>query len=353
MIDFIGDKYRRAFSILGLRFVLETDKKELIRDDEYFYGKGGHLHSLLSNFYKLEEINLPESPDFIFHLVDIEAPNVRFYDRGNGNFILEGPLSLSERETRDKRSSIFGNMGFFSKLLVRELEKRGIFSIHSTSFFDRTTNRLFLVMGGSGSGKSTVLLKAISMGGIEVFSTELTHFSFEENSVKMLKGSLWQNCRMGNLVVDFPDLLNKFGLDPPADDPWHSYKSVPMHQMQVPEDALDTATIIVLLPRIEGERNSSSIRQVPKASIKMTLYQNLSDKVSPPSLLWGKYFIPSLDSRELEVARMASAERFIAQALIGECWDILSSPATCLNGLYPVGSIKRSTIKTKIPGGVK
>jgi hypothetical protein len=191
------------------------------------------------------------------------------------------------------------------------------------------------VIGGSGSGKSTVLLRAISQGGVEVFGTELTHFSFGDRGARLLKGSLWQNCRMGNLIVDFPELLDRFGLDAPHGDPWHSYKSVPMHDLQVPEDVLEDVDIIVLLPRIEGERRENSRRQVSKASIKMTLYQNLSDKVSPPSLLWGKYFIPSLDCHDRERARMAAVERFLDEAPIAECWNILASPAECLDGLYP------------------
>lgn len=338
MVHADANGYRRAFSLLGLKIVLDSNRRELLDDDEYFLGKGGHLHSLLSNFHNLEEIRIPDSSDVAFHLIDTDAAGIRFFSRCEGNYVLEGPLVESERSAKDKRSSIFGNMGFFSKLMVRELEKKGIFSIHSTSFFDRNTNRLFLVMGGSGSGKSTVLLKAISHGGIKVFGTELTHFSFGEHGVRLLKGSLWQNCRMGNLVVDFPELLERFGLEAPSGDPWHSYKSVPMHEMQVPEDVLEDVKIVVLLPRIEGERRRASIRQVSKASIKMTLYQNLSDKVSPPSLLWGKYFVPSLDCRECEMTRMVNAEKFLNEAPIAECWNILSSPAECLDGLYPARS---------------
>ena len=327
--------YRRAFSLLGMTILLDSNRRELLDDDEYFLGKGGQLHSLLSNFHDLKEIRIPDPADVVLHLTDTGATVVRFFRTVEGEYVIEGPLAESERSTKDKRAGVFGNMGFFSKLLVKELEKRGIFSIHSTSFFDRGTNRLFLVMGGSGSGKSTVLLKAISQGGIEVFGTELTHFSFGEHGVRLLKGSLWQNCRMGNLVEDFPELLERFGLEVPSGDPWHSYKSVPMHDMQVPEDVLEDVKIVVLLPRIEGERQKASIRQIPKASIKMPLYQNLSDKVSPPSLLWGKYFIPSLDSDESQKIRIANAEKFLNEAPIAECWSILSSPAACLDGLYP------------------
>ncbi len=329
------ETYQRGFSLFEMKILLRTNRSELIADDEYFLGEGSHLHSLLSNFNRLDEIPVPERPDVVLSIADVPGSPFTFAQTGNGGYSITGTIVDYERSCMDKRSSIFGNMGLFSKLLVRELEVRGIYSIHSTSFFDRMRNRLYVVMGGSGSGKSTVLLKAISLGGIEVFGTELTHFSFGEGRTKMLKGSLWQNCRMGNLMIDFPELLDRFGLDSPKGDPWHSYKSVPLFSIQVPENVLDSASIVLVMPRIEGERSTSSIRQVPVSSVRNVLFQNLSDKVTPPSLLWGKHFIPSLDSPDRQTARMAAAEKFISEAPVIECWNVLSSPHECLNGIFP------------------
>lgn len=328
--------YRRGLSLMGMRILLSTNRRELIADDEYFLGEGAHLHSLLSNFNRIDEIAVPDEPDIALSIVDTADRGIKFAQTREGCYSIVGAVSDRELSCRDKRSSIFGNMGLFSKLLVRELEIRGIYSIHSTSFFDRKSNRLYIVMGGSGSGKSTVLLKAISLGGVEVLGTELTHFSLNEGKTKMLKGSLWQNCRMGNLVIDFPELLGRFKLDVPRGDPWHMYRSVPLHDIQVPEDVLDPASIVLVMPRIEGERSTASIGQIPKASVKMVLFQNLSDKVTPPSLLWGQQFVPSLDSPDRQMARMVAAEKFICEAPIVECWNVLSSPSECLNGIFPV-----------------
>jgi len=326
---------QRAFSLLGMKIILDSNRRELLADDEYFLGKGGHLHSLLSNFHTMEEISVPNTADVVFHVVDNDGGKIIYLENGKGEYTIGGPLLENERTAKDKRLGIFGNMGFFSKLLVRELEQKGIFSLHSTSFFDRSTNRLFLVVGSSGSGKSTVLLNAIDKGGIEVFGTELTHFSFVSGNLVLLKGSLWQNCRMGNLVVDFPRLMDYFGLSKPEGDLWHSYQSIPLHHIQVAEDSLQKISIVILFPRIEGERHTSSIQQVSRGSIKFSLFQNLSEKISSPSLLWGKYFIPSIDLPEHQIARMASAERFLDEGPIESCWSILSSPARSLDGLYP------------------
>jgi hypothetical protein len=335
MLPSRADSYRRGLSLLGAKILLESNRRDLISDDEYFLGKGAHLHSLLSNFRQIDEIPPPGEPDIHLSLVDEPGKPILFSPKAGGRYAITGCIWEKERACQDKRTGIFGNMGLFSKILVRELETRGIYSFHSTSFVDRARNRLYLTIGGSGSGKSTVLLKAISLGGMEVFGTELTHFAFREGEIVMLKGSLWQNCRMGNLVLDFPELLGRFGLKAPESDPWHVYKSVSLHAIQTAENELASISIVVVMPRIEGERTTSSMRLVPKSSLRMMLFQNLSDKVSPASLIWGTHFVPSLDSADRQYARMVAAENFIEKAKIAECWNVLASPARCLDGIFP------------------
>lgn len=344
---------KKRFSLLGMNISLETNLESLLDLDEYFLGKGGGLHSLLSNFHRFDESSGTSGSslssarslssgsfesgdaDLVFSMIDDPDSPLRFYRSGPGRYSIEGPLVSLETGCPDKRICMFGNMGLFSKILVGELEHHGIYSMHSTSFYDRTENRLYLVIGGSGSGKSTVLLKAISLGGIEVFGTELTHFTFVDGKLRLLKGSLWQNCRMGNLVYDFPELLARFGLEAPATDPWYSYKSVPLFDIQAAEDMLYPDSVTIVLPRIEGERFTTSIRKVPAGSLHGTLFQNLSDKVSPATLLWGKEFVPGLDTPESQTARMAAAKIFLEKAPVTECWNVLASPEHCLDGIYP------------------
>jgi len=331
--------YSRGFSLLGMTVTLKANRCELLSDDEYFLGKGARLHSLLSNFCKLKEIPPEAGSDLTFSLIDSPASPFGFSQSAQGKYLITGPIMDYESASKNKRACIFGNMGLFSKILVRELECKGVYSIHSTSFYDRKNNRLYIVMGGSGSGKSTVLLKAISLGGIEVFGTELTHFSITGGRTKMHKGSLWQNCRMGNLVFDFPELLPRFGLQTPAGDPWHTYESVSLMDMQVGEDDFDSVPLVLVMPRIEGERRNASVRPVPATSVLGALFQNLSDKVSPPTLLWGKYFVPSIDTPERQTARMEAARNFLGEAPIVGCRSVLSSPQTCLNGIFPLENI--------------
>lgn len=322
----------RLFSLLGMRIQVVSNYREIIFDDEYFLGEGGKLHSLLSNFQELVPISpkAGEKSDVSVRIEDKPNQNFTMFIK-NGRYLFEGSIRDMEERTGDKRASIFGNMGIFSKILVLELEHRGIFSFHSTSFVQPGTNRLYLVLGGSGSGKSTVLLKAVKEG-MQVFGTELTHFSFDRNKVIFHKGSLWQNCRMGNLVEDFPSLLDIFGISYGlTGNPWHQYLSVDLKPWQYPERIMEDPEVVVLFPRIESGRIKADRFQINKEDAIYSAYENLSEKVSPPSYVYKKEFIPSIDTRTDQVNRMKAGEDFMKIADIRNCWKLLTGPGDCLD----------------------
>ncbi|HAK45694.1 MAG TPA: hypothetical protein DCO79_07235 [Spirochaeta sp.] len=324
---------KRAFELQGMKIGLISDFHDIITDDEYFMSKGGHLHSLLSNFNSLNEISSTLPMDVIFEVKNISGAEEFSLEVDGSNYYLSGPVERCEKECSDKRSSIFGNMGFFSKVAVLELEKRGIFSFHSTSFCKEDENRLYLVLGGSGAGKSSVLLKA-QTANMNVFGTELTHFSLNDGKLKLMEGSLWQNCRMGNLVIDFPELLGKYGIDWSGEgDPWYQYKSVDLGDWKAGKAVLEDPELVLLFPRIESERENSVIFRSSAEKKDYKIYNNLADKVSPPSMLYGTYFIPSIDDDESQKLRMKAAIDFRRTANIIDCWEILASPAQCLDGI--------------------
>lgn len=325
--------FKRAFELQGMNIGLLADSNGLISDDEYFKSKGGGLHSLLSNFNSLNEVSTDLPMDVIFEIRNNQAAKEFSLEVEGSNYCLSGPIEQCESESSDKRSSIFGNMGLFSKVAVLELEKQGIFSLHSTSFCRPGDNRLYLVLGGSGAGKSSVLLKA-QTENLKVFGTELTHFSLNSGGLQLMMGSLWQNCRMGNLVIDFPELLDKYGISFSGEgDPWYQYKSVDMGEWKAENSVLENPEIVLLFPRIESERENSIIFKSSANKKDYKIYNNLADKVSPPSMLYGSYFIPSIDDDESQKRRMTAARDFRKAANIIDCWEILASPAQCLNGI--------------------
>lgn len=325
-------EYTRDFSALGLEFSLVSNYRDIIEDDEYFLGDGGHLHSLLSNFHRLRPLDSP-SEDSRFQVVlddrETRGGGLEFHREGR-EYRFSGPIRHLEESAADKRASIFGNMGIFSKILVRELETAGIFSFHSTSFFVPGTDRLILVLGGSGAGKSTVVLRAL-LEGLQIFGTELTHIRMRDGEVEFLKGSLWQNCRMGNLVEDFPSLLDTFGItELPEGNPWKQYRSVDMGPWQYPGDTAVQPRVTVLFPRIESERSMPERYELDPGGTVYGLYENLADKVSPPSHVYRKFFIPSLDEGPDQVRRMEAARAFLESANLESVRKVLTNPNECL-----------------------
>lgn len=326
------NEYRRAFSVLGMKFEIITNFQGIIEDDEYFMGRGGYLHSLLSNFHQLVPLE-GEVGETAFQVVldnrDGDGSALVFSRKGH-EYHFTGPIRKLEENCGDKRISIFGNMGIFSKILVRELELHGIFSFHSTSFLVPGSRRLILVLGGSGAGKSTVLLKAVQEG-LQIFGTELTHVAFRNGQAVFMKGSLWQNCRMGNLVEDFPALLKTFDItDIPEGNPWKQYRSIDMSPWQYSEDIIEQPELTILFPRIESERSLPERYQLDPENLSYPLYENLSDKVTPPSHIYKSVFIPSLDLPEDQIRRMKAAAQFTGQADIKSVWKVLTSPDECL-----------------------
>ena len=58
------EEFRRDFTLLGMPFSITSNYRDIIYDDEYFRGKGGFLHSLLSNFRDLQPVDDQKRPQF-------------------------------------------------------------------------------------------------------------------------------------------------------------------------------------------------------------------------------------------------------------------------------------------------
>jgi len=320
----------RAFSLLGVEIGLCSNYPEMLFDDEYFKGKGAYLHSLISNFNNLEEIPYSDRHDAYFVLIDDENLPFNIQD-SYGTVSISGPLRRLETGSSDKRATIFGNMGIFSKYLIRILETRGIYSFHSTSFYDPKTEHLYLVLGGTGAGKSAVLLSAIDRG-FEVFGTELTHASIEDGKLRFHKGSLFQNCRVGNLVEDFPRLIDKFDIkDLPYTDVWHKYVSIDFGSISTERDSLDDPKLTIIFPRIESYREVPERYKLGVGSLSQRIFENLCEKVIPPTYVFGTHFQETIDTSEDTIRRNEFAEFFVEKARIDSVWKSLANPQMCLD----------------------
>lgn len=320
--------YTRAFSVLGIEFAIVSNSASAIMDDEFFCSTAD-LHSLLSNFRHILEIPYTGSHDG--YIVITDQANLPFNLHRYGNTLyISGNITALETANTDKRSSPFGNMGIVTKFIVSVMEQHGIFSFHSTSFYDSATKHLFLVLGESGAGKSTVLLAALEKG-LQVFGTELTHVSIKDGHTIFHKGSLVQNCRVGNLVEDFPNLVNLLQVrNLPTTNVWHSYLSVDLTSQAFPQEQLENPATTILFPKIESDRI------VPEQFIMKTdhldekIFRNLCEKTTLVNYVYGKHFCPSIDTPENEIRRARFAKEFVHTTRIEAVWKTLANPHMCL-----------------------
>lgn len=322
-------EYTRAFSLFNVEAGLVSNCREIIFNNEYFLSEGKHLHSLLSNFNRLKEIPFTEKHDFYLFL--ISGDNIPFsFESSDHNAYVSGNICNYEKESDDKRLSIFGNMGLFSKFYIRALEEKGIFSLHSTSFYNPGENRLYIVIGGTGSGKSTVALAAIEKK-FKLFGAELTHFSIKNGSIIFHKGPLTMNCRVGNIVEDFPDIIDRFNIgNLPQSNIWYSYMPVYFGSVQTKEDRFIDPELTILYPRIEEERVTTVVEEVGINRIKKNIFDSMREKIAPPTFLYNNYLIPSIDAGWREIRRMKAAESLCSLAKGWKVYRILSSPKNCL-----------------------
>lgn len=322
----------RAFSLLGVEIGLVSNYRAILRDDEYFMGIGTKLHSLLSNFHKLAEI--PFSPLHHAYVVLVDSDSLPFSSSmTDRELYISGPIRRLEETAVDKRASIFGNMGLFSKFAIQILERQGVYSFHATAFYKRASGQLFIVLGGTGSGKSTVLLKAID-AGLEVFSTELTHVRRRDGVFEFLKGSVVQNCRVGNLVEDFPSLIERFSVqNVPRENVWQQYLSVDFSSVSTPEDSLRNPSVVILFPRIEADRKRPVVSRMSRQGLDARLFENFCEKISPPSYLYLTEFVPTVDSQEAVIQRQAFSRMLASSEGLQDVWSTLSNPQRCLDGI--------------------
>jgi len=326
----IKKNFYRSFSILGVEVGIISNYQSILNYDEYFLDKGSHLHSLLSNFNRLEEIPFSLNHDFYLYLINIKRFPLEV-EIGSRNIYCSGDILSFEKNALDKRKSIFGNMGLFSKILLRHLEKKGIFSFHSTAIYSQTKKILYLVLGGSGSGKSTVLLAGLEKG-LEVFGTELVHFRLKNNHVIFYKGPIVMNCRKENLIEDFPELIDKFNIKNLYKPKRQGlYWPIDMSSVQTETNIFKNPKIVLIFPRIEKFRQKVIISKMNTLDMQNLIFNSLCQKISSVSVLYNKYFVPSIDDKESQIYRMKIVKEFYQKADIQSGWSVLTSPQNCLD----------------------
>ena len=316
---------KKAFRILKATFSVLANKEELIPD--MFFSV--NYESLLTDFHTIEEIEYSDNLDF--HITMLDEPDKPFdISVSEKRISLTGSILKSTSEASDLRFTLFGNEGLLFRYTLMVLEQKyNIHSFHACSVYDEKTNQMYIAPGGAGSGKTCLILKGLELG-LKLFSTEMTHFSFEKG-LTLYKGSLIDNIRIGNLKYSYPSVPKRLNLTlPETADEWGKKIPVDLKQAQTKFDSIEKTNITVILPHIEEEREKSIVTDVKDRRVaRKVLFDNISDKIAENVLLYDQLPLAGLDNPVLMKNRFYAVDRFlnhterVVKVIAGSqnCWE--------------------------------
>jgi len=306
-----------------------SNNGDLLRASRYFDDLV--MESLRTDVYRVERLPEATPHDAEFIIRDEAGVPTRITMRP-GRLEARGDFSRLERTCPDHRYSLFGNLGLYFKFALAEMEGKGLFSFHASALYREEDDRLLLLVGGPGAGKTVFLLAGVPMG-YRVLSAEMTHCAVDDGGVRFYKGALFDNIRVGNFVVDFPEAIGAFRVRiPKVDDVWAKKIPVDMTPVATRADVISDPRVIVVFPKVELGRGSPVITPVTDPRIQARyLFANLSEKIASSFLLYDEYAVASFDTP----ARAARRREFVQRLLphVEEAKNVLTGPRECMKGV--------------------
>jgi hypothetical protein len=286
------------------------------------------VKSLHTDFKEVEEVSWDQGP--FDGTISIEESRQRpELSRIGESLRFSGPLASLEAEATDLRFSFWGNQGLLYRFILSLLEKKhGIYNLHACALFDEDNNRLYVVMGGAGSGKTVYLLSGLERN-LTLFSTETVHFQIKGSDVSWFKGSLADNVRLGNLIVNFPRFLPE-GPAPATEKAWQKKMALDLSSYQTGSDILKNPDVFFILPHIEEGRKgfiSDTISEHQKSG--KSVFDNLSSKIAESFILYDHIPVLGFDEEELARRRFETANILVSHFSLRSTLSVLSNPNEC------------------------
>ncbi len=293
--------------------------------------------SLLTDFRDVVEIPFDRRSDGCL-VLENRCSSRTEYSCIRSKAVFRGPLVKLEKNASDIRYSLWGNQGFLYRFILYLLEWRhAIFSFHAAGLYDSRDHVLFVVAGGTGSGKTIYLLSGIAKG-LKLFSTETVHFRFEQKGLAWFKGSLIDNVRLGTLIHDFPQFCPPEIGGMSGDEVWQKKIALDLAVHQTEEDRIIQPRLILVFPRIEEGRPefvSQGLEDKRKAA--RAVFDNLSQKIAESVILYDHLPLPGLDNPALATARLKASFRLVEHGSVSLIASVLSNPAQCWGDLLEGG----------------
>ena len=322
---------KKAIKILELSIGLLSNRRELLPE----LPLKAEYESLLTDFHKVEELKFSGELDSYLIIIDEETmtPVINIFpDR----IIASGSFLKLTSETDDLRFSLFGNEGLiFRYALMLIEEKYGIYSYHACSMYDERTERLFIVCGSAGSGKTCLILRGLELG-LKLFSTEMTHFEVKDGKIHFYKGSLVDNIRIGNLKYSYPDIHKQLDIElPKTTDEWGKKIAVDLRKFETPFDEITNPEIVVLFPHIEEKRDKvhlSDMRDKNRVVFRL-LFNNATEKIGEEVLLYESIPVAGLDSPVGRKRRLGAIKNFMEKGQLVKILKLVAGSQNCWDGV--------------------
>ena len=316
--------------MLGITYGLGSNTANLIHNPEFF--EPGEIQSQITNWCEIEGI--PFSPNLDAACFFLDNANLPFeIQAGERELFVQGDLSRLEREVRDRRYSLMGNLGLFLRFALTVQERHGIYSLHASSIYKPDDDELMVIVGKAGAGKTVYLLEAL-IRGYQIFSTEMTFFRLTPESIVLYKGALMDNIRVGSFVFDFPSAAERLGLGLPAvENPWEAKITVSMRSAATEHAELINPRLSFIFPRIETGYDHAIVTDIPRPrTLQRMLFESASEKIGSTTLLYEELPLTGLDSPELAKARREAVSRLVTSPNweIKQARTILAGPKSCM-----------------------
>ncbi|MFQ5721792.1 MAG: hypothetical protein ACE5GI_04815, partial [Candidatus Aminicenantales bacterium] len=288
------------------------------------------VKSLLTDFKQIEEIAYSEALDGFIILEESNQKPSYTYNSRQPKFKFKGQLANLSRQASDLRFSFWGNQGLLYRFVLYLLEKKHqIYNFHACALYDPDQDKLFVIMGGAGSGKSAYLLSGL-IKGLKLFSTETVHFQIKSSNLIWYLGSLVDNVRWGTLLYDFPQFLPE-GKQPPSREKWQKKVALDLSSYRYSRDRLiSPASVTIIFPHIEEDRHDFNYLPIKdKKKAAKAVFDNISQKITETVLLYDILPLLGLDEKELARRRLEAAYSFINHQTVVQTVAVVSNPENC------------------------
>lgn len=294
------DLTSRYVGLLEARIAIVSNNADMIFDRRYFTDPV--MESLVTDYRRVDELPLESGYDA--RILALDQPQLQPGIAADACGVTAvAPFSKWEAASRDRRFTLFGNQGLLYRFALRVLEERyQISSFHANAVYSSERNELVIAMGGGNSGKSPVLLAAVS-NGYEVFATELVHVRVHKGNVEFFKGSVVDNIRVGNLLYDFPELISTIRVPDGALDPWELKIPVDFTAWEAKPAILSNARFRIIVPKVEAGRVPSIRVPLRGAGLAKVLFDNASEKIGTSFTMYDRLASSGFDDAHLAAAR--------------------------------------------------